>query len=92
MGTIAFISTPCSIARFLCRFLHYVELSDSGAKGLDRSALLGVNSAMQEGGFGKKRSRIWLIDKSRMSREAHVRFREGLGVKFLRATRPLQIQ
>ena len=29
-----------------------------------------------------------LDNKSRMSREAHVRFCEGLGVKFPRATRP----
>src|SRR5437763_1360514 len=31
----------------------------------------------------------WPGDKSRMSREAPVRFREGLGVKFPRATRLL---
>ena len=35
-----------------------------------------------------KRSR-WLGEKSRMSREAPVRFCEGLGVKLPRATRPL---
>jgi RNA-directed DNA polymerase len=29
----------------------------------------------------------WSGDKSRMRRESHVRFREGLGVKFPRATR-----
>src|SRR6516225_11971324 len=31
----------------------------------------------------------WSGDKSRMRRESHVRFREGLGVKFPRATRLL---
>ncbi len=30
-----------------------------------------------------------LDDKSRMSREVHVRFRESLGVRFPRATRPV---
>src|SRR4051812_17220462 len=33
------------------------------------------------------RQGLWLGDKSRMRRESHVRFREGLGVKFPRATR-----
>ena len=33
----------------------------------------------------------WPGDKSRMRRESHVRFREGLGVKFPRATRLLQV-
>jgi hypothetical protein len=30
----------------------------------------------------------WLDDKSRMNREIHVRFREGLRGRFPRATRP----
>ncbi len=31
--------------------------------------------------------KLWLVDRSRMSREAHVRFCEGAGVRFPRATR-----
>ncbi|MDD4259922.1 MAG: hypothetical protein PHP38_08750, partial [Sphaerochaetaceae bacterium] len=30
---------------------------------------------------------LWFVDKSRMNREIHVRFRESLGVKFPLATR-----
>ena len=33
---------------------------------------------------------IWLDDRSRMSREAHVRICEGVGVKFPRPTRLCQ--
>ena len=32
----------------------------------------------------------WLDNKSRMNREVHVRFCEGVGVKFPCATRPIQ--
>ena len=46
----------------------------------------GVNPAMGRNCAGR-RSRKRLGDKSRMSREAPVRFREGLGVKLPRATR-----
>ena len=37
--------------------------------------------------YGRSGSNRRLDNKSRMSREAHVRFREGVGVRFLRATR-----
>src|SRR5262249_52121348 len=46
----------------------------------------GVNPAMGSNPPGRP-GRQRLGDKSRMSREAPVRFREGLGVKFPRATR-----
>jgi hypothetical protein len=45
----------------------------------------GVNRAIGRNPSGKRDR--WSGDKSRMSREAPVRFREGLGVKFPRATR-----
>src|SRR3954447_24785349 len=45
----------------------------------------GVNPAMGRNPTGKRDLRSG--DKSRMRRESHVRFREGLGVKFPRATR-----
>src|SRR5205807_2803714 len=45
----------------------------------------GVNPAMGRNPPGKRNHRSG--DKSRMRRESHVRFREGLGVKFPRATR-----
>ena len=45
-----------------------------------------VNPAMGRNPAGRRGRRPG--DKSRMSREAPVRFREGLGVKFPRATRP----
>ncbi len=45
----------------------------------------GVNPAMGRNPAGRRGRRPG--DKSRMSREAPVRFREGLGVKFPRATR-----
>ena len=45
----------------------------------------GVNPAMGRNLTGKRDHRSG--DKSRMRRESHVRFREGLGVKFPRATR-----
>jgi Group II intron, maturase-specific domain len=44
-----------------------------------------VNPAMGRNPTGKRDQ--WSGDKSRMRRESHVRFREGLGVKFPRATR-----
>jgi len=44
-----------------------------------------VNPAMGRNPTGKRDH--WSGDKSRMRRESHVRFREGLGVKFPRATR-----
>ena len=47
----------------------------------------GVNPAMGRNPAGKRGRRPG--DKSRMSRESHVRFREGLGVKLPRATRPV---
>ena len=46
-----------------------------------------VNQAIGRNLTGKRDR--WSGDKSRMSREAPVRFREGLGVKFPRATRLL---
>src|SRR5512135_627071 len=46
-----------------------------------------VNPAMGRNPTGKRDQ--WSGDKSRMRRESHVRFREGLGVKFPRATRLL---
>ena len=46
----------------------------------------GVNPAMGRN-RARRQSRKRLGDKSRMSREAPVRFREGLGVKLPRATR-----
>jgi len=46
-----------------------------------------VNPAMGRNLMGKRDYRSG--DKSRMRRESHVRFREGLGVKFPRATRLL---
>jgi hypothetical protein len=45
----------------------------------------GVNQAIGRNPAGRRG--LWPGDKSRMSREAPVRFREGLGVKFPRATR-----
>ena len=45
----------------------------------------GVNPAMGRNSLGERDH--WSGDKSWMSREAPVRFREGLGVKFPRATR-----
>jgi hypothetical protein len=45
----------------------------------------GVNQAIGRNLAGRRG--LWPGDKSRMSREAPVRFREGLGVKFPRATR-----
>ena len=43
-----------------------------------------MGGARRQGKVAIKRQ---LDDKSRMNREVHVRFREGLGVKFPRATR-----
>jgi hypothetical protein len=48
---------------------------------------LAVRSTQRWGGALRGRQDRWPGDKSRMSREAPVRFREGLGVKFPRATR-----
>ena len=45
----------------------------------------GVNQAIGRNPAGRRGR--WPGDKSRMRRESHVRFREGLGVKFPRATR-----
>jgi hypothetical protein len=45
----------------------------------------GVNQAIGRNPTGRRGR--WPGDKSRMRRESHVRFREGLGVKFPRATR-----
>ena len=44
-----------------------------------------VNPAMGRNPTGRRD--LWSGDKSRMRRESHVRFREGLGVKLPRATR-----
>src|SRR3954452_9875685 len=44
-----------------------------------------VNPAMGRNPMTKRD--LWSGDKSRMRRESHVRFREGLGVKLPRATR-----
>src|SRR5262249_31936343 len=65
--------------------------SDEGpVMGLERRGQItqfrrGVNPAMGGNPAGRRGRRPG--DKSRMSREAPVRFREGLGVKFPRATR-----
>jgi hypothetical protein len=58
-----------------------------GAKGLYRSALLDGQPAM--GGAIAEGKAVLLrpIDRSRMSREVHVRFWEGVGVRFPHATR-----
>src|SRR5215469_8849723 len=45
-----------------------------------------VNPAMGRNPTGRRD--LWSGDKSRMRRESHVRFRERLGVKLPRATRP----
>jgi hypothetical protein len=58
-----------------------------GAKGLCRSALPDGQPAMG-GAIGQgKAVLLRLIDGSRMSREIHVRFWEGVGVRFPHATR-----
>jgi hypothetical protein len=64
-----------------------VEVSVMGMerRGQITQSSRGVNQVIGRNPAGR-RSR-WPGDKSRMSREAPVRFREGLGVKFPRATR-----
>src|SRR5262245_26434896 len=72
----------------------WARSSDEGpVMGLERRGPIsrfrrGVNPVMGRSLAGRH-SRQRLGDKSRMSREAPVRFREGLGVKFPRATRLL---
>ena len=59
-----------------------------GAKGLYRSALLDGQPAMGGTIESSKAMKLWLVDRSRMSREVHVRICEGVGVRFPHATRP----
>ncbi len=64
-----------------------VSVMEMERRGWIDRLYLGVNSAGQRRSLWVKRSHVWLIDKSRMTGDCHVRFREGLGVKFPRATR-----
>ena len=66
-----------------------VSVMEMERRGWIDRLYLGVNSAEQRRSLWVKRSHVWLIDKSRMTGDCHVRFREGLGVKFPRATRLL---
>jgi hypothetical protein len=57
------------------------------AGGLYRSALFDGQPEMGGTIESSKAMNLWLVDRSRMSREAHVRICEGVGVRFPHATR-----
>ena len=69
----------------LARSSEEVPVTGMERRGQITQFRRGVNPAMGRNPAGRRGRRPG--DKSRMSREAPVRFREGLGVKFPRATR-----